>query len=569
MAEELLMTETAVKEQAEIPNALPEAKNNLQEIIVNSGDGKEAKESKDSEASDKLKRFLRKTVLSLINIGEEREEIVNICFSKAIRKGCKKADVEKVVDDLWQEILSYHGPFWSAEEEKGAIVPKISLVKFMKYLSKEGYGKYYLDDDYTLIKVKDNRVIEIIIPEIKDKIMKIIEGDKNIEAYKDTFLEILYSSHSRYFANGLIEFLPPEKREITRDKRDVAYFYFNNGYAEVTKEGVSFHDNYGDLGHLIWEKQIIRRDFKVSETGGADSPFRQFILNIAREDEARFEALCTAIGYLLHSYKDPSNAKAVIFCDEKISDNPNGRSGKSLVSKAISELRRSVRADGKNFTFDHSFAYQQVDLSTQILEFNDVIKGFPFEKLFSIITDSITVEKKQQHAYSIPFEMSPKVLISTNYTIKGSSDSYKARMAEYEFSDHYNADHQPINEFNKRFFDEWDEGEWNSFYNFMLWCVRLYLEKGLIEAEPINLLKRKAIDATSTQFVEYFETYIALAIRYDKSEKYNEFIREYRERLNYSKNLFKKNLDAYCNIMGMICNHQKSNGSQYFTVTKK
>ena len=40
-------------------------------------------------------------------------------------------------------------------------------------------------------------------------------------------------------------------------------------------------------------------------------------------------------------------------------------------------------------------------------------------------------------------------------------------------------------EFGKRFFDDWSEEEWNSFFNFMVGCELYYLQNGLVDYETI------------------------------------------------------------------------------------
>ncbi len=83
------------------------------------------------------------------------------------------------------------------------------------------------------------------------------------------------------------------------------------------------------------------------------------------------------------------------------------------------KVKRVADINGKSFSFDKSFAYQTVSADTQILVFDDVQKNFKFENLFSIITEGITLEKKNKDAFKIPVSKSPKILITTNYTIGG------------------------------------------------------------------------------------------------------------------------------------------------------
>jgi hypothetical protein len=142
--------------------------------------------------------------------------------------------------------------------------------------------------------------------------------------------------------------------------------------------------------------------------------------------------------------------------DEKIPDDgePNGRTGKSIFGKALSKLKKSSRIDGKNFTFTERFTFQQVYLDTKIIEFNDVTRKFDLERLFSVTTDDMTIENKGEKPFTLSFDDSPKLIVSTNYTIKGQGASFEDRLFEVEFSDYYNENHKPIDDFGNLFFDE-------------------------------------------------------------------------------------------------------------------
>jgi len=93
-------------------------------------------------------------------------------------------------------------------------------------------------------------------------------------------------------------------------------------------------------------------------------------------------SLESTLGYLIHSYKDKTDQKAIIFNDQEIDDNPNGGSGKSLMLAALGYFRRVVKIDGKAFNPGKSdFVYQRVNLDSQILAFDDVKRNFDFEQL--------------------------------------------------------------------------------------------------------------------------------------------------------------------------------------------
>ncbi len=97
-----------------------------------------------------------------------------------------------------------------------------------------------------------------------------------------------------------------------------------------------------------------------------------------------------------------------------------------------------------------------------------------------------------------------------------------------EFSDHYNKGHRPIDEFGHRFFDEWSNEEWNNFHNYMIGCLQLYLNRGLVQCKHINLIKKKMIDSTCEEFVEFFEE-MDPGKEVLKKELYEKFKKEYEE----------------------------------------
>ena len=199
---------------------------------------------------------------------------------------------------------------------------------------------------------------------------------------------------------------------------------------------------------------------------------------------------------------------------------------------ALSQMKKLVTIDGKSFNFEKSFAYQLVSADTQILCFDDVKKHFDFERLFSVVTEGLTLEKKNKDAIKIPFSRSPKVAITTNYAIKGRGNSFERRKWELEFSQFYTKDFTPLVEFRKLLFSEWSEEEWCSFDNYMIENVMFYLTKGLIKGDFKNQTIRHLSADTCHEFVEWcglFDSeYKNELIRYDekiyKNELYLDFI---------------------------------------------
>ena len=267
----------------------------------------------------------------------------------------------------------------------------------------------------------------------------------------------------------------------------------------------------------------------------------------------------------MHSYKTNSNNKAIIFNDETISESPNGGSGKGIIMNAINKVKRVAVIDGKQFDFNKSFPYQTVSADTQVLVFDDVKRNFAFENLFSLVTEGITLEKKNKDAIKLPVTRSPKILITTNYTIGGTGGSFERRKFEVELSSFFSEKHTPFDEFGSMLFDDWDELEWARFDNFMILCVQAYLMYGLTEYKCKNLEVRKLINSTSMEFYDWIEDE-KLPVN-DNIEKKYYFERFLGEHPEYSKTCNNKRfgrwMDTYASYKGYEIVKSRSNGIRY------
>jgi hypothetical protein len=453
--------------------------------------------------------------------------------------------------------------FWKVDD-KGRV--KISPMKIKRLLEAEGYCKYKLDSNYLFIRVEKNIVEEIDCVDVKEFIMRYIEAIP-IEKYEGTnkaeVIDTLIRNNQLFTVNFL-EFLITKQIYFNEDTINRGYFYFRNGFAEVTKDN-SLIKNYSELEYCIWRKQIIERDYQINLKRPV---FEEFLHNICRNDVKRYEALKSGIGYLLHNYKDPSLAKAIIFIDEKMSEGAFGRSGKGLVIKSVAQVRNTVIIDGRNFNPSKNFAFQRVKADTNILALEDINDKFPFEKLFAIITDGLVIERKNKDEIFLSFKESPKLAVSTNFTIKGIDDSTLDRQFIVEFSDYYNMYHRPVHDFGRYFFEGWDEDEWSSFDCFMIECLQFYLANGLVEYAHINLELKKLIDATSPEFIEFADG-VSLDQPHDKKDLFTEFKSEYQDFEKMTQGTFTKWLKIYARVKGLEVIEEKSGSKRVVTLGKK
>jgi hypothetical protein len=383
--------------------------------------------------------------------------------------------------------------FWIVDEDD-----KITLDKrmFKEFLVNNGIYRYRVTiDRWILVQIIDNVVKEINKADLKKIVIDYLESIRRYDIY-----QYIAQNVTKTFADDYLEFLPETRISFMRDKKDMVTVFYQNGFVEVTSSSILLRP-YTELEGYIWDSQILPRAFTYTENPDCD--FKNFIFNVSGKDTARYQSICSAMGYLMHDYKNGAYSPAIIFNDEVISDNPEGGTGKGILIKGIKNFKNTISFDGKTFGFDKSFVYQRVNLDTKIMAFEDVNKNFDFERLFSVITDGIEVEKKNKGTFYIPFAESPKIIITTNYAIRGDGNSHDRRRFEIELSRHYTKEYTPLDEFGKMLFDEWTDKEWGLFDSFMSECAKFYLGKGMVKQDLIHLPEKRLIASTCQEFYEY------------------------------------------------------------------
>ena len=435
---------------------------------------------------------------------EDEERVYQI--RQKIKKGVPKKEIRSqlidsniedvVVDTVINQIEEDESSkrFWT-KSDKGVI--NIVHYLFREFLEDSGFFKYCPEGakSFVFVKVTNNLIDHTNEAEIKDHVLDYLENKvEDLEVYN------FFADKTRFFREDFLSLLSPVNAFFISDDKHTAYLYYKNCAVKVTKNAVTTID-YIDLDGFVWKDHVIDRDFKSCEI--IDCDFQKFISNVCGGDEKRIRSMESTIGYLLHAFKNLSYSPAVILNDEVISDNPEGGTGKGIFMNALSQMKKVVTIDGKGFTFEKSFAYQLVSADTQVLVFDDVRKHFDFERLFSVVTEGLTLEKKNKDAIKIPFSKSPKIAITTNYAIKGDGSSFERRKWELEFKQHYTSDHTPLDEFGRLLFGDWNDDEWCVFDNYMIRNLSNFLSTGLVKSEFVNLKIRKLSAKTSHEFIEW------------------------------------------------------------------
>ena len=488
-------------------------------------------------AYDKVHNFNSKFFEDKDRVNSVRDKIRAGVSKKEIRSQLVDAGVEGDVADsviAEKENESNTLKFWN-KNDRGVV----SVIHFMfkAFLHDLGYYRYYPDggNNFIFIKVKSNIVDNATEENIKDDVLKHLEQLDDLTIYN------YFADKTRFFKEDFLTMLDSKNVPFLNDTKRECYIYYKNCAVKVSNHEVTVIQ-YENLGGYVWKDQIISREFMLCDSTSCD--YKTFLSNICNKNEDRINSVRSTIGFLLHGHKDKSFCPAVIVNDEVISDNPEGGTGKGLLIQGISEMKKNIVINGKEFSFDKSFAYQLVSADTQVLTFDDVRKNFNFENLFSVITEGITLEKKNKDAIKIPYEMSPKIVITTNYAIKGKGSSFERRKWELELTRHYHSGFTPYDDFGRLLFDDWDTDEWCRFDNYMINNIKYYMNKGFVKSKFKNLTTRKFIAETNHDFFEWVtdDENIIMGRSYYKSDLYNDFVTEYPD---YSRKLSRKMFDKW------------------------
>lgn len=284
--------------------------------------------------------------------------------------------------------------------------------------------------------------------------------------------------------------------DLQMDTKNTVYRAFSNGVAKITKGKLEFEIvNYDKLKLFIETesmKHVIEHfDIQSRKIGNFEKFFRYAIVGHDREELTEKEAkdvlaFYSVIGYLLSNFKDLALNKAIIFSDAGADDvNRNGRRGKTLIMQALRMFTPTIMKGGTEFDPNYRHNHAGTESIHKLYFIDDVPRNFNYHALYTNISGGISAERKGTKAVEIPYSHSPKFMITTNWVVPRNNNeaSTIARFAEYQLSNFFNASHTPQDYFNEVFFQDWDKEEWQLFHEFMLTCIMMFLNDGLIEIE--------------------------------------------------------------------------------------
>lgn len=492
---------------------------------------------------DKLEKELYKKKMD----GATPEVLQEYLVSRHGKNAMQAKDIVESLTKIWGEKIC---TFWDVAENGKVSINRTKLIEFLHTTG--GFSLYYYDNQSTIFKIvqcKDGFIEDVSTEHIKKFLLQYINSlpetfDNNITP--DDIQELVLKGSDTFFSNSLMEFLARGQFDFLKDTHREAFFTFRNGVVRVTPEKIELL-SYGELKKVVWRSQVI--DFSIAIEKDLDFTlieYMRFIDCVCANDPDRRDYALTLIGYLLHKYKDPTKAFAVILAEETENEKDGGGTGKGIFFKAISKIINTVTIDGKAFKQDKSFAFQRVGLDTKLVVLEDVRKNVDFEGFYPMITEGMTVEKKNKDELFIPYADSPKIGFTTNYNVNAVGNHGRRRQKVFEFAPFFHPGNTPEDFFGHKLFDDWDTDEWNRFYNLLFVSVQAYFENGIREVLNSEKIKRKQIRLNyGEEFLEWLDEFLATSLKVPKMqvELYKDFVQSngFSEK-DYSHKRFKSAL---------------------------
>lgn len=475
-------------------------------------------------------------------------------------------------------------PFWQYNKQGKMEINANGLVKFLSQLGYSTYNTVKSKTAEPIYVFRNGSIIEPVIPShihidvIKAVETGVIDEDILTPEIRNELISNLMSTRMILKKEVLLT-LPALDKHIKCDTDKTAYFVFRNTAVLVTRDNIQLL-HVDKLDFYVWKSEIIDRDFHLT---GMDeiismSEYYRFLTNISKrpsggelvDDSERLNNLLRLQGYLLHDYKDPANPRAVILMDVSVNGEPSGRTGKGLFINGISKLKKTIKEDGKSFQDGNRFKFSMVTIDTRVVFLDDVPEKFNFENFFSVISEGITVELKFVNKFYIPYEFSPKIVISTNYAIKGVGSSNEARKYEYQLSNYYSEKQTPSDDFGHLYFNGWDPYQWNLYDNLMINSVQEYLDKGVARSVCIDDKHNKLIAETGKLFADWITQFdLKYNYRYNKRSLYGDYELYCEGCPDVNRLRFCRRLQVYAKIYGLKITESHSGFERYIEFTKE
>ena len=528
----------------------------------------------------------------------------------------KTVDVKEVKKKDLDYIINKDIEFWKIvtptdkEGNEGKTKIHFNYTNYLEFLKVNNFYRYksIASDKIIFVKVEDKLISEVTAIDVKDFTKEVAKDqDKMV-------LEMLLRSRGGYTGPSTLESLDYIFPEIQKSGKDHEYMYFKDQCWKITAEGIEVL-TYKDIPNYMWKERTInfsptlQNEFwniEADKNGelkcklsNHHSDWLTYLYDTSNnyhrvkeptEDQIQqtdqyFMNKISAIGYLLHQFRDKAREYCVIAMDMKdgaIGDS-NGGSGKSILGDAMGKIVNCEFINGKKKDIaDDQFIFGNVNERTNLVAIDDIRMNFDFEFLYPYITGRFSVRPLGKQGFTLPGTQVVKIYITTNHAISDDSASAQRRQFFIGFSDRFNKNFTPYDLFKKNMFSsDWDNYQWNSFYNIMARSIQTYLKHGRINPPGETLKNRQLKQKMGEAFKDWADAYFGMTgdlfegsqfgIELVRKELHEEFLKTVHisQQKYYTSRSFKNRMNAFVEYYNLKFESKKTSGSEKWIFDKK
>ncbi|MBI3235957.1 MAG: hypothetical protein HYZ42_18305 [Bacteroidetes bacterium] len=242
----------------------------------------------------------------------------------------------------------------------------------------------------------------------------------------------------------------------------------------------------------------------------------------------------------------------------------HGGTGKSLFIKSFQYLIRCKPMNGRfKDLLKNQYIYHGVSEHTDMVHVEDTDRYLDMGFFYNAISSDLDVNPKWGVPFTIPYQLSPKFVFTSNFPPRGAVDSTLRRLVFCMFSDyfhenvngHYESTVQPKDELGVMLFSEYEFSveQWNLFYNFMVQCLSFYLSTGEEKINPPgnSVVQRTLLNVMGNNFKDWADVYFSeesgnldrLIVKQECFDLYSK-----QNNTKITQQYFKKSLIAWCEL---------------------
>jgi len=258
---------------------------------------------------------------------------------------------------------------------------------------------------------------------------------------------------------------------ILADKASVAYKCYTNCILAISADGVK------QLGYewlkgqdlFVFDSQIQQREYFFDQP--SSDLYKTYLTNATRYTDH----VKNCLGYLAHKKKVKDRAYLIILTEEVPNIKDGGGSGKNVFTGSLSWTTTVHEVDGAIVKTDEKML--QSWNGQNIFVMSDLRKNFYWPMLKNPVSDNMTIKKLYKDESSIPFELSPKFVASTNFSYDISDGGLKRRARPIEFTPFYTKNGGVKKVHGKMFPDDFTAEDWMSYDEVIIECIQYHLQQ--------------------------------------------------------------------------------------------